>query len=357
MHGHRTLVVTRTSGRNLARARLAPTCLIAAVSAAIVTVTTSVVAAPETIAVVGVEIGGDGAPELQTEFAESVVAGLEDAGTKTIPLETVLAALSSDPQLVGCTSTACLARIGEKLNVDGFVRVRIVAEGAAYSVVLELFSRTELLHRVARACPVCTFKEVNTVTREAARLLVTTASDAPVQVSIRTEPTVARLAIDGQDQGSSPFEGPLSLGPHLIVATTKDGTTIRQRIEVTEETATEPIIIKVGTPVTPKTIIIRETPGKYRTWKWVTVGAAVVAAGTGAYLLSVDGDPSCDTANAQCPELRDTKVAGFVSLGVSAALVGVASYMFWADSKSGRTVEASADVTAESAAVSMRVRF
>lgn len=71
----------------------------------------------------------------------------------------------------------------------------------------------------------------------------------------------------------------------------------------------------------------REAPGPNRVLGWGAIGAGALAAGAGAFLISIDGDyVSCgNPPGAACPDLRDTGWGGvaLVSAGVVAVGLGL----------------------------------
>lgn len=295
--------------------------------------TTQAVAAPKRVAVLGVAIGGDGAPELQIPLAESVAAGISGSGATAISLASARAAFREAPELVGCVSSTCLARLGERLGADGFIRGEVLAEGADYRVKLELFSQAEVIQRIEKSCPVCTIGELTTLAEATAKLLVERASDSPIQVVIRTEPAGAELTIDGLSQGAAPFEGPLAPGPHLVVVRTSGGAVVRHRIEVDRATGAEPVVIRVPEAARTEPRPARGHVGFGR-WKWGVAAVGAVALGGGVALIVIDGNRTCADASRPCPRVRDTRPAGIVSVGFGAALAAASAYMIWSDSKS-----------------------
>lgn len=68
-----------------------------------------------------------------------------------------------------------------------------------------------------------------------------------------------------------------------------------------------------------------EPARSHRSLGWVGVGAGVVAAAAGVYLLSIDGQGTCSGGMVQCERVRDTKVGGWVSIagGAAALTLGV----------------------------------
>lgn len=287
-------------------------------------------AQPKKVAVVALEIGGDGAPELRPQLAESVAKGVRASGVATVELAAVLAALEPSPELVGCFSSTCLDRIGDKVKADGFVRGRVAADGADYTLELELYDRDQLVHRLELPCAVCTIAELNTLAEKTAQRLIVEARERPVSLVIRTEPSGAELTIDGLKRGAAPFEGPLPRGSHEVVAEVPGVGRIARRVEVTEKSGAEPIVIAIPGASIP------DPDGSaggsaLGIGKWITAGASVAALGLGGVLLAIDGRPTCDDSRRECPDELDTAVAGWVSLGVGAAAGLAAGWMFYAD--------------------------
>jgi hypothetical protein len=136
-----------------------------------------------------------------------------------------------------------------------------------------------VVKRVERACSVCTIAELNELTSKLARELVSpTVEVAP---SPPVEPAVIAPATP------SPFDSPASDRP-------------------------------------------------YRTWKWGAAGTAAAAIVTGAVLLAIDGDATCDAAaGVECQRLYDTRLLGLATLTVGAGLGGFAVWMFVEDRDTG----------------------
>lgn len=330
----------------------------AILSIAVLTGATHVEAKPGKVALVALEISGDGAPELRTQLASSVVAGLVKAGVDAVELPDVLESLANAPELIGCISSTCLARIGDRIGADGFVRGRVFAEGANYTVALELYNRTELVNKLELPCTVCTINELNKLTSETASRLVADASDNPVQVVIRSEPSGADLTIDGLKRGAAPFEGPLPPGPHFVVAELSGVGTVRQRIEVTTDGAGEPIVLRIAprleaSPDEP----VDHDERRFGAWKWVTAGVAAAGIATGIALVALDGRPTCNGDGRVCRDLRDTALSGWITLGVGVAAGVATGWMFYRDSQTDRSATLSVVPNARGAAAMVDIRF
>ena len=57
------------------------------------------------------------------------------------------------------------------------------------------------------------------------------------------------------------------------------------------------------------------------------VGAGLAAGGAGAYLVAIDGDPTCDGPSEQCRTVRDTGVAGWTLVAGGALAIGVGALL------------------------------
>lgn len=80
-----------------------------------------------------------------------------------------------------------------------------------------------------------------------------------------------------------------------------------------------------GTSPTPGAAAPKLWPG----WKWLAASGAIGGLGAGTTLLVLDG--SCTTTaprGAKCPDLRDYKVGGIISLSTGVAMAAVATWFF-----------------------------
>lgn len=301
----------------------------------------STAAHADKIAIIGIEVVGDAAPELSAQLARSTATGLEAEGAQVVSLEDVRVSLRSSQELIGCASTACLQRVGELVGASRFVRAKMESIGAAYTVELILMSAGEgdgVVKRIEDTCTACTVTELNELaTKTAARLLSEPARSAVV---IATVPPGANVLVDGESVGESPYTGTLAPGDHTVVARL-DGYGVGEK----------QIKVLAGTPEAqdfvlslPPSAAIGDEPERtrsYKLWKWVAAGGAVVWIGTGIALVAIDGNQTCDgelvsvpgsdPVRRQCPDLYDTRLTGVLSLGVGLGLGALSGYMFYKD--------------------------
>jgi hypothetical protein len=310
-----------------------------------------------TVAILSLQISGDGDPELGSELHRSLAGGLAAGGMRVVGLNDVNVALRDAPELRDCSSTTCLTRIGEKVGAGYFARVRVDVAGSAYTVEIELLSaRVEgaLVKRVEQTCPVCTIMEVNDLVSAAAKDLVVLPPAQPVPIAIESDPPGALVLLDEVEVGRTPLRTLIEPGDHVVVARLEDHHDAEKRIRVAE-TGPEPQVFALAlaprrslesAPVDAPAPPVR----RFRSWKWAAGGAALAALAGGATLMVLDGANTCDRApgQTQCEEVRDTMTLGLVTVGVGAALGGVSLWMFAKDRQAvGR---ARVDVAAGAAA-------
>jgi len=305
----------------------------------------------ERIAVLEVAIEGDAPPELRAQIGKSVDAGLRAAGLEVVARDEVAGKLRNARSLVGCFSTTCLARIGNVVGAKRFLRARVEASGAAYTLELELLAADApggLVERVERNCPVCTLREVTDLAGKAAVELVNGRTTA--HVSIDTQPPGAQVSIDGVVAGDAPVETDLDAGAHDFRATLPRGyrpadarrqLVPGERAEVLLELAPEPVLPAPA----PRPV---ETASRFGAWKWAAAGGAVALVAGGVALLALDGGTTDCSAGTPCKSLYDTKTAGIAALVGGAALGGLSAYLFLNDRVA---------VTTTATAVSARLSF
>ncbi len=325
--------------------RIGSRCFHLVIATALVTLVSPARARPRdgTVAIVSIEITGDAPAELRTHIQRNLAGGLAAGGLRVVELNAVMDALSDTPELIGCRSTTCLQRIGEKVGAGYFVRARVEATGSAYFVEIELLSANVnggLVTRTERSCPVCTVAEVNDLVSAAAKAMVELPPAKPVPVRIVTTPSGAVVRVDEAEVGKSPHEMNLGTGEHIISAVVDGHARVEKTVTVTadgpEPQVFELILAPVGEirPPTP-----HDDGGRpYRTWKWITAGAAASAVVTGIALVVLDDGDTCtlEGDQKQCPEVYDTKTSGVVSLGVGAAIGGISAWMFIRDRRDRR---------------------
>jgi hypothetical protein len=299
------------------------------------------------VAVLEIRIEGDAAPQLRDQLDKSLAGGLFKAGWEVVTRTQVARKLESSPELVGCTTTTCLEEIGEMVGTSRFVRVRVSATGAAYTVEIELLAAdvaTGPIARMDKSCAPCTFDEANEMMSNAAAQLREGAGDK-VMVQVSSEPAGAVIELDGKALGVAPLEIEMLPGDHVFRAKLAGRADALVTASVSRQPSGDAQIVALTLPDAPVGAVEPPAPGggpghgdepaprggPYRVWKWVAVGGGVAALVAGLWLIGVDGDGIDCPARGECPYTRDTALSGTLLTVAGVGLGGVATWMFLTD--------------------------
>lgn len=288
------------------------------------------------VAVLELAIEGDAEPELRPQLAKSVAGAIHATGFDVVGRDEVAAKLRANRSLVGCTSTACLTRIGGLVNARRFIRAKIEASGAAYTVELELLGADApggVVQRLERACPVCTLREVNElVARAVAELITGRPPEArAVKVVIDSRPAGASVSCDDSLLGIAPVEVDLEPGEHVCRATLPAGYLPAERRETIAADTPVRIVIKLEAEAPRGPVAVVETPPSPRPWKWVAAGGAAAAVAGGVALVAIDGKGVDCAPGATCKSVYSTQGAGLALLAAGAAAGALAVWLFMRD--------------------------
>jgi hypothetical protein len=262
-----------------------------------------------TIAIVGVQLAGDAAPELQQQVARSLVEVLARSA-EVIPLAESRESLAQTPALVDCHTSACAEQIAEQLAADHLVRAHVRADGATYTVELELWRPPwgDVHGRVRRTarCTVCTITELGELVARLATSLDGPASESEGPEPLAAAPGGAELPIPVPP--TPPRAGPAAATPAPQHRPASPGAQL----------SAAPPPRAQGTPA-----LLR----------WGLVGGGAVALATGVTLLLLDGNQTCERSDprSQCPSLYDTRTAGWIGVGVGVACAAAGGWLFWRD--------------------------
>ncbi len=290
----------------------------------------------DSIALIHLEISGDGPPELRQQLQKNIREALAAEGLKVTDLDQTLKILLEVPELIGCSSTACLERIFELIPAYRFVRVVVTASGATYEIHLELLSALEdesVVNTVDESCEVCTISDLNAMAADAARKLLHPDDNQVVSVMIASDPPGASVLIDGVEVGVSPLETELKIGSHTVSATLDGHTGSEKMIDVlpddSEQQRFELVLPAIeGIAKGGDSTVAAD----YGYKKWIAAGGSAALVTLGIVLISIDGDPGCSSSTATCAEFRDTKTGGLVSLSGGILVGALSGWMFWRES-------------------------
>jgi hypothetical protein len=311
----------------------------------------------DTYAVAAIDIAGDADPGLKPAIAAAVARGLDAAGAPHVTPEVVASAFRARPELVGCTSTTCLAKLGSIVGAARFVTARVETAGAAYNVELTVLTVDGPVARRTAKCEVCTMSDLGDLLAKKVQELITQPAAQPVAITLATQPSGGDVAVSAGDGagslrpvGKAPAQVSLPPGQYLVEVKLAGYSVLRKTITVADsgdpqafQLALEPVAVETTAPAP-----------RYHTWKWIAGGAAIVGIVTGAIVLSYDGKQTCGTP--PCATQDATVPQGLVLVGAGVIAGAGAGWMFWHDAHE-HSASAMVAPTPGGATAALTVRF
>ena len=269
-------------------------------------------------------------PPASVEIVERFQAALAQTLARTRGLTVVpfgeIRLAQSRPDLLACDSAGCLQRLASLLMAQRLCAMDVRVVGKAYAVTVRVFD--ELGREVGRAerrCEICTLSEAEeTIARIGAEVELKLASAPP-------QPPPASRPVPPLVPATAPSTAPWA-------------------------TPTPPV-----PPPPPKPTLLQRAHG----WNWkvigiVAAGLAVVGIASGAPLVAIGGDPTCDlpAPRQTCPRVYATKGGGatLLTAGLLAAAASGTSFYLHFRWRAYR-VEVTPTPTPRGAAVSARLEF
>jgi hypothetical protein len=309
----------------------------------------------DTYAVAAIDIAGDADPELKTAIATSVGRGLDRASAPHVAPEVVQQALRARPELVGCTSTTCLATLGGIVGASRFITVRIETAGSSFKIDLTVLTGDGPAAHKQATCEVCTMSDLGDLLAKKSAELITQPSAQPLSVTFTTTPAGAEIAVAPvgdpaarRSLGRTPATTSLAPGEYVIEATLVDHAPERRTITIADSGQPQSIPLALRE--------IEETPATtYHLWKWVAVGAAATAIVIGGDALTYDGKGTCSTE--PCPQNYEATASGIGFIGLGVLVGAAAGWMFWQDHQEASHAHAAILPTRGGVAASLSVDF
>lgn len=307
--------------------------------------------APDAVAVLGVEIDGDAPPEVRPQLERSLASGLGASGAIVRRRAEIEAALEKAPEMRGCATTACLARLAELVGARRFARARVEVHGAAYEIEVMLLgpdAEDGVLARSTRSCPVCTLTEANDLVAAAAAEVI-----APTTVTLRVEtlPPGCPVELDGTPLGIAPVETTHALGEVRLTASCPGRPPIEELVTLRPSAGPRVIQLRVAqaapvdAPAPPR--------GRFGAWRWAAAGGAAGLLGLGITHLVLDGSGTSCADGEPCRELYETTTSGVLLVGAGLGLGALATWMFLTDGNTAASVQ----VDRTGATAGVRVTF
>jgi hypothetical protein len=296
---------------------------------------------PSKIAVVPVDLGGEAEPALGDALLGALVKGASEDGTTVVSADRA------------CSDAECFATVARETGATYVIAARVEAEINDYRV--ELVARDMAgaeRHSLKFDCEICTHTDLEVkLAREAAALRKKLAAPSredvrPATIVVTTAHGPARVLVDGETVGVTPYEGEVSPGEHTLTVEADGyapehlGFEARSGAQSSFAVALEPE--GGGREVRPRRLQIAG---------YTSLGVGVGALVAGAILVGIDDRPvrgrcSGDSidVNGQCEFLHDTLVVGAVltSVGAAAIVTGIALAVI---GRPGRTSKRRAAVT------------
>ncbi len=290
--------------------------------------------AEHNIALISLEISGDGSPELRSHLQKHIAKGLKGNKGKVISLDQTLRTLRTTPELIGCTSSTCLQQIGKLTSSRLFVRARVIANGANYEIELQLLSpsvENGVLKTITESCDVCTVSELSELVSSSAKQLIHPQDNVALQlVRIKTTPSGARVSIDGKEVGISPIETKLSVGLHKVSITVDGRVQEAHTIKVDAVGDVQPFALSLALSQSPVLGAGTSDGGEkeFGLLKWAAVAASGGFLIASAVNFSLDGERSHDD------QIYETFGLGVGTLSAGVLLGAAAGWMFWQERNS-----------------------
>ncbi len=263
---------------------------------------------------------GDAGADVEENLRAAVQRALEREGAHVI---------TPAPGQPACADASCHAALAQASQAQGVVSAQVLVAQRDYEISLQLHEGADgrVLATSKKTCAICSVPEAEAMAESAASELLASAPlvsappAEPAPLVIRSEPSGARVFIDGVAAGTTPFEQVLEPGDHLVEVEREGYTTYSQFVTIDAEAAHEPLTIAFararasGFPYTPLG------------WTGVSLGIASLVAG--AVLIGLDEQPykaQCEGDDVdplgRCRFRYNTLAGGVTGVVVGAALIG-----------------------------------
>ncbi len=262
---------------------------------------------------------GDAGADVEPSLRAAVQRALEREGARVI---------TPAPGRQACADASCHAALAQERGAQRVVSAQVLVAQRDYEISLRLHEGVDgrVLATSTQVCTICSVPDAEATAEAAVRELMANAPElragpaSPAPLVVRSEPSGARVFVDGVAAGTTPFERVLEPGDHLIEVEQEGYTTYSQFVTIDPERAHEPL-----------TIAFARAPASFPYtplgWAGVSVGIASLVAG--AVLIGLDEQPykaQCDGADVdplgRCRFQYNTLAGGVTGVVVGAALIG-----------------------------------
>ena len=277
-------------------------------------------------AVLPLAVEGEDLPAAdRAELTGRLVEGLRRGQFDVIAPDEVLAA---DPSAATCRAPGCYTAIAKAAGATHVVHFVVTAQDRDYQVDVVLVDGKSgaRVASSADSCQICGVAEVGDILDAAASTLRTkldNLAQGPATLVVASAPAGARVSIDGELKGVTPFNGPVLAGKHVLRLSLDGYITVEREVTFVE-----------GIEET-QSFELEKVPSRLpaRPWGWVSLGVGLAGVGTAVAFTALDDrnydvGNSCPTPDAEgdCPELWDLDwyIFGTAIAGAALTTLGVA---------------------------------
>jgi len=315
-------------------------------------------ATPIRAAILPLAVEGDELPEAdRTELTGRLVEGLQRGDFDVVAPDEVL---SKAPAAASCRAADCYTSIASATGATHVVRAVVQAQDRDYTVEVLLVDGKNGAQVASNAdsCQICGVAEVGDILDAAAATLRTkldNLAQGPATLVVSSTPVGARVSIDGELRGVTPFNGPVLAGKHVLRISYDGYITVEREVTFVE-----------GIEDT-QSFELEKVPSRLpaRPWGWVSLGVGLAGVGTAVAFTALDDrnfrvGNACPHPDAQkdCPRLWDLDwfALGTAIAGAGLTTLGVAILL---NSAKRRTKKSAVDkgTEAKPATASRRPRF
>lgn len=306
-------------------------------------------------AILPLVVEGDEMPEAdRQQLTGRLVEGLERGDFEVVPPDQVVA---KAPGAASCQDAGCLASIGDATGATHVVRAVVKVDDRDYELRVILANGEDGVEIAAAedSCQICGVAEVGDLIDAAAATLRTkldALSQGPATLVVASNPVGARVYIDGELKGTTPFNGPVLPGKQVLRISMDGFITVEREVTFVEGIEEQ------------QSFELEKVPSRLpaRPWGWVSIGGGIAGLGTAAvftYLGQAEvnyrlgGSCPQEDPQGECPEIWNTEaiVLGTAIAGAALTTLGVA-ILLNSSRREKKKVEASTEATAR-----RRVRF
>jgi hypothetical protein len=293
------------------------------------------------------------------DITEAARAGFDDRLRKALAGKVEVLAPDATKQALskagaekGCEDAACAEKLAKASGARFVVLANVQNEEEIYKVTVAVFdaAQDKITSTQNKSCELCAVNEVNgTIDGVVAALVPALSAPEPakeppppppkvdkrVQLQVRSEPSGAKVVLDGLPAGETPLTTQVDTGGHTLTLD-KDGYQSEMRAVTVQEGGLE-VDVPLKVVAEPSAALAQATEPahtpSYRPWGWGLTLGGVLAAGAGSYLIVLDGKVTCKDGRgrADCPNVYNTKVPGMAVMGGGAAALGIGLTMLILD--------------------------